>query len=161
MLRTIWKQSGLIAGFFLLAAIPGFAQQVTGNISGRVTDSSGAVIPGTTVQVQNVETGFSRNVQTDSGGRYEARNLPVGSYSITVQQTGFRTEVRSGVTLTVASDVVVNFALSVGEVQERVEVTAEAPAIETTSVTLSGLVGETLRPGRWSGSIRPTCGLSL
>ena len=142
MLRRNLRPASLMVWLFLVAAMPGFAQQVTGTISGRVTDSSGAVIPGTTVQVQNVETGLARSVQTDAGGRYEARNLPVGSYTITVQQAGFRTEVRSGVTLTVASEVVVNFALSVGEVQERVEVTAEAPAIETTTVTLSGLISQ-------------------
>jgi carboxypeptidase family protein/TonB-dependent receptor-like protein len=127
---------------FLLAATAGFAQVVTGTISGRVTDTSGAVITGATVQIQNTETGFSRNAQTDAAGRYEARNLPVGSYSITAQQAGFRTEVRRGITLTVASEVVVNLELSVGEVQEKVEVTAEAPAIETTTATLSGLVSQ-------------------
>ncbi|MBI2817190.1 MAG: TonB-dependent receptor [Acidobacteria bacterium] len=126
---------------FLLVAATGSAQVVTGVISGRVTDPTGAVIPGTTVQVENIETGFSRNVQTDAAGRYEARNLPVGSYSITAQQAGFRT-VRRGITLTVASAIVVNLELSVGTVQETVEVTAEAPNIETSTATLSGLVGQ-------------------
>src|SRR5438105_2895489 len=95
----------------LLAGTAGYAQVVTGTISGRVTDSTGAVVPGATVQVQNVETGFSRDVQTDAAGRYETRNLPVGSYSITTQQAGFRTEVRRGVTLTVGSEVTVNLEL--------------------------------------------------
>jgi carboxypeptidase family protein/TonB-dependent receptor-like protein len=126
----------------LLAATTGSAQVVTGTISGRVTDATGAVISGATVQVQNIETGFSRNAQTDGAGRYEARNLPVGSYSITAQQSGFKTEVRSGITLTVASEAVVNMELSVGEVQEKIEVKAEVPAIETTNATLSGLVGQ-------------------
>ncbi len=126
----------------LVAATTASAQVVTGTISGRMTDATGAVIPGSTVQVQNVETGLSRSVQTDAAGRYEARNLPVGSYSITAQQAGFRTEVRRGVTLTVGSEVTVNLELTVGEVQEKVEVTAEAPTIETTNATLSGLVSQ-------------------
>ena len=126
----------------LLSAVPLSAQVVTGAISGRVTDTTGAVIPAAKIQVQNVETGFTRNVEADASGRYVARNLPLGSYAITVQQDGFRTEVRRGITLTVGSEVVVNMELSVGAVQERVEVTGEAPTIETTTATLSGLVNQ-------------------
>lgn len=136
--NRIWR---LLLGV-MLCAVPLSAQVVTGTISGRVTDSTGAVIAGTMVQIQNTETGLTRNVESDTAGRYEARNLPAGSYSVTAQQAGFKTEVRSGITLTVASEAVVNLELSVGEVLEKVEVTAEAPAIETTNATLSGLVGE-------------------
>jgi carboxypeptidase family protein/TonB-dependent receptor-like protein len=126
----------------LLASASGFAQVVTGTIAGRVTDATGAVVPGASVQVQNTETGLFRSIQTDSGGRYEARNLPPGSYTVTAQQAGFRTEVRRGTTLTVGSEVAVNMELTVGEVQEKIQVTEEAPAIETTSATLSGLVSQ-------------------
>ncbi|OFW27784.1 MAG: hypothetical protein A3J28_16060 [Acidobacteria bacterium RIFCSPLOWO2_12_FULL_60_22] len=129
--------------FFVLwgvATLP--AQVVTGSIEGRVTDTTGAVVPGATVQVQNLETGFSRTVQGDSAGRYAVRNLPLGTYSVTGQMAGFRTEVRSGITLTVGREAVVNLELSVGTVQERVEVVGEAPLIETTTATVSGLVGQ-------------------
>ena len=134
---------GLFAVVVLLSAAPLSAQVVTGAISGRVTDNTGAVIPGATIQVQNVETGLVRNTTSNAAGRYEARNLPPGSYRVTVQQSGFRTEVRSGITLSVGSETVVNLELSVGTVQERVEVTAEAPAIETTTAALSNLVNPT------------------
>src|SRR5579872_1682588 len=87
------------------------AQVVTGAITGRVTDGTGAVIPGATIQVQNTDTGFNRTLQVDQDGRYVARNLPVGAYSITAQQSGFQTEVRRGVVLTVGSDVVVDLQL--------------------------------------------------
>src|SRR3990167_5737244 len=134
-------------GWFLLAAFlstaPLSAQVVTGAITGRITDTTGAVIPGATVQVQNVETGLSRSVQSDAGGRYVVRNLPVGSYTVTLQQSGFQTVVRSGITLTVGSEVTVNLEMQVGTVAERVEVTGEAPAVETTSATLSNLVSQT------------------
>ena len=132
----------IIVSVLLLGTATSFAQVVTGTISGRVTDSTGAVIPGATVQIENVETDLSRNAQSDASGHYEARNLPAGSYSVTVQQSGFQTQVRRGVTLTVASEVVVNIGLSVGAVQEKVEVTGEAPAIETSNATLSGLVNQ-------------------
>jgi hypothetical protein len=131
----------LALGLFL-AATSVSAQVVTGSISGRVTDTSEAVLPGVAVKIENVETGLSRTIQTDAAGRFEVRNLPLGSYSVTAQQAGFQTEVRRGITLTVGSEAVVNLALSVGEVQQKIEVTAEAPAIETTSATLSNLVNE-------------------
>src|SRR3989338_10728382 len=144
MRRSIMMSSQNRLGWLLLAIVlsvaPLPAQVVTGAITGRVTDNAGAVIPGATVQVQNVETGLTRNAQSDAAGRYEVRNLPPGPYTVTVQQTGFRTEVRTGITLSVGSEVAWNVELSVGTVQERVEVTGEAPAIETTTATLSGLV---------------------
>jgi len=124
----------------LLSVVPLSAQVVTGAISGRVTDTTGAVIPGATVQVQNVETGLTRNGESDAAGRYDVRNLPSGSYTVTTQRTGFRTEVRSGITLSVGSEAVVNIELSVGAVQEKVEVTAEVPAIETTTAAVSGFI---------------------
>lgn len=127
---------------FLLTTTTGSAQVVTGAISGRITDSTAAVLPGVTVQIQNVDTNFSREIQTDSGGRYEARNLPVGSYAVTAQLSGFRTEIRRGITLTVASDVVVNMELTVGAVLEIVAVTADVPAVETRNATISGLVSQ-------------------
>lgn len=130
----------LVVGAVLAAAGVVSGQVVTGAILGRVTDTTGAVVTGATVQIQNLDTGLSRAEQTDPEGRYLSRNLPSGSYTVTVQQSGFQTQVRRGISLSVASEVVVNVELALGSVQEKVEVTAEAPAIETTSATISGLV---------------------
>ena len=127
----------------LLSTVPLAGQVVTGAISGRVTDKTGAVIPKASIQVQNVETGLTRSAESDEAGRYVVRNLPLGNYTLTAQQAGFQTEVRSGVALTVGSEAVVNLELSVGTVQERVEVTAELAAIETTTAALSNLVNPT------------------
>ena len=118
------------------------AQVVTGAITGRVTDSTGAVVPETVVQIENVDTGFSRSLQTDSEGRYVARNLPLGSYTVTVQHTGFQTEVRRDIVLSVASEVVSDFELGVSAVERTVEVKADAASIETTTTTLSNLVNQ-------------------
>jgi hypothetical protein len=130
----------LVAFLALLNAAMAFSQVVTGAISGRVFDSTGALVPGASIQMENVETGFSRTVQTDREGRYVARNLPLGAYSVTGKQAGFRTEVRSGIVLAVGSEATVDFQLNVGTAQETVVVTGEAAAIETTTSTLSGLV---------------------
>src|ERR1700686_233493 len=126
----------------VLCAGVAFAQQVTGTILGRVTDSTGSVVPGATIQIQNPAIGFSRTDTADSDGRYLESSLPLGSYTVTVQKQGFQTLVRSGIVLTVASEVTVNAELAVGDVQQHVEVTGEAPQIETSNATLSGLVSQ-------------------
>jgi outer membrane receptor protein involved in Fe transport len=90
--------------------------------------------------MQNVDTGFSRTEQTDPGGLYLTRSLPLGAYTLTISHEGFQTGVRQGITLTVGSEVTVNVELAVGNVQQRVEVMAEAPIVETTNATLSALV---------------------
>src|SRR5258706_15791083 len=105
----MYRQTARVS-FCTLLAIVGlytamaFGQAVTGTILGRVTDNSGAVLVGATVQLQNLDNGATRSEQTDAGGRYQARNLSPGTYTITVQQPGFRTEVRSGIVVTVASE---------------------------------------------------------
>ena len=76
------------------------AQVTTGTISGAVTDSTGAVLPGATINLKSVEKGFSRTVTTDEGGRYRAPELALGSYEITAEVAGFQTVIRSGITLT-------------------------------------------------------------
>src|SRR4029077_3138377 len=118
------------------------AQVTTGTISGVVQDASGAAIPGAMVTIKNVDTGTTRTLTTDAGGRYEAPNLPLGNYEVTGQQSGFQTEVRSGITLTVGREAVVNLGLKVGQVSERVLVTGEAPLVESNTSALSSLVDE-------------------
>ncbi len=119
-----------------------FGQAVTGSILGHVTDSTGAAVAGATVQIQNAGTGFSESAQTDSEGRYLVRNIPSGSYDVTVSQAGFQSQVRRGVALSVASEITVNVELAVGNISEKVEVTATAAAIETSNATISGLVSQ-------------------
>src|SRR5690242_8800397 len=86
------------------------AQVNTGTISGVVQDPTGAVIAGATVTVRDVDTGAVRNLTSDAGGRYLAPVLPTGNYEVTAQQAGFQTEVRSGITLTVGREEVINLA---------------------------------------------------
>jgi hypothetical protein len=126
----------------LLFSISLFSQVNTGTISGVVQDSSGAVISGATVTIKNVDTGIARALTTDVGGRYTAPNLPVGNYEVQAQQTGFRTEIRSGITLTVGREEVINLTLNVGQTAETVTVTAEAPLVETTTAAMSSLVDD-------------------
>src|SRR5258706_12282890 len=116
------------------------AQVTTGTISGVVQDSSGAVTPGVSVTVRNLDTGIARSVTTDERGRYTATNLTLGNYEVEGQLTGFQTEIRRGITLTVGREVVVSLTLNVGQLSDAVTISAEAPLVEATSSTMSSLV---------------------
>ena len=116
------------------------AQTTTGTILGTVKDQSGAVLPGATITATNVETGIARNTTTGARGEYRLSALAVGAYEVHAEMTGFQTSIRSGITLNVGSQAVVEFSLPVGNVTEQVTVTGEAPLIETTSATVSGVV---------------------
>ena len=118
------------------------AQGTTGSIIGTVGDATGAVIPGATVTLRNVETGITRTVNTDAEGRYRAQQLGLGSYEVTSESAGFQTSVRTGITLTVGREATVDFAMQIGAVSERITVTGEAPLIETTNATVATLVDE-------------------
>src|SRR6478672_2322548 len=88
-----------------------WAQVTTGTISGNVKDSTGAVLPGTHIEILKQETGISRTAETDSAGRYSAPSLSPGTYSVTGTREGFQTEVRSGIVLTVGREAVVDLSL--------------------------------------------------
>jgi len=126
----------------LLFSLSLFSQVSTGTISGVVQDSSGAVIAGATVTVRNVDTGAARTLASDEGGRYVVPVLPVGNYEVRGQQTGFQTEIRNGIVLTVGREEVINLTLRVGQTAEQVTVTAEAPLVETTTAAMSSLVDD-------------------
>src|SRR5256884_9191388 len=118
------------------------AQVSTATIAGVAQDASGAVIPGVSVTVKNLNTGITRTATTDEGGRYTLPDLSLGSYEVEGQLPGFQTEVRSGITLTVGREAVVNFALRVGQVTDKVTITEEAPLVESTTAAMSSLVDE-------------------
>ena len=129
----------LLALLFVATAM---TQVTTGTISGMVKDSSGAVLPGARVVIRNEDTGISRTVQADSAGRYSAPSLNLGHYQVTVNLEGFQTEMRRGIVLTVGREAVVDMTLSVGAVTETVEVTGEAPLVESTTSSLGSLVDD-------------------
>ena len=120
------------------------AQTVAGRIIGTIRDSQGAVIPGATVSAKSLETGAERTTVSDDSGGFNITSVPAGSYEVTASLAGFQKEVRSGVTLTVGAALRVDFTLKVGALQqEEVVVTGEAPQVDTTTSTMSGLVSET------------------
>jgi hypothetical protein len=121
-------------------AILGFAQTTTGTIFGVVRDSTGASIPQATVTARNTSTAFERTALTDETGSYLITNLPVGPYSLTIGREGFRRFIQDGITLTVNENARVDAALSVGQVNESVTVTAEAIGVDTRSSSMGEVV---------------------
>lgn len=119
-----------------------FAQATTGTISGTITDETGAVLPGVTVELKHLDTGAVRSTVTDDEGRYRASNLAVGTYEVKAAMSGFQSMVRNGVTLTIAREADVDFRLGLGELTETVSVAGEAPLVNTTTSSVAGLVDQ-------------------
>ncbi len=128
----------------LLVPLAGYlgAQGTTGTISGFVTDSSGAGVPGATVTVRNTETDQKRVVVTDGGGRYRAQALEPGRYDETVELSGFQTAQHTNLLLSLGQDMVVNVTLSVGGLDEKVLVTGEAVVVNTRQSSIAAVVDE-------------------
>jgi hypothetical protein len=118
----------------------GFAQSFTGTIVGSVKDPSGAVIPRATVTITNEQTDRQESVVADLEGRYTSLPLPPGSYRIEAGLQGFRRAARANVTVQVATTLVIDFTLEVGELTDAVEVRAEATLLETSSGTIGKVV---------------------
>jgi hypothetical protein len=118
------------------------AQNTSGTITGRITDTTGASISGARVSVMNAGSGDKRNLVTDPSGNYTAALLLPGSYTVTSEKEGFKTQVQTGITLQVDQTVRVDAALEVGSTNERIEVTANALTLDTDSSTIGTVVDQ-------------------
>src|SRR5580704_19239912 len=138
-----WCASILVsAAFFLLITMSTWAQLPTGTILGVVKDSSGAVVPDSTVTIHSTETDLTRRAVTDSSGSYRVPALPVGHYDIKIEHAGFKTTTQTGLNLEVGQEAVLDFALQVGTAEQTVQVTGEAQQVNTTNSTLGTVVSE-------------------
>src|SRR5215475_11172035 len=131
---------GVFATILLFAAIPARAQLATAELNGRVTDDSGAVLPGATVTVTQTATGLMRTAVTEGNGTYLLSNLPTGPYRLEVSLQGFRTYVQTGIVLQVGATPTINVVLSVGNLQETVTIEAAAPLVDVKSTGISEVV---------------------
>jgi hypothetical protein len=120
---------------------PAFSQQVSGTITGFVTDQTGAAIPAATVTATNVLTGVATVRTTENSGMYLLLNLIPGTYSITVTATGFQTFVRKNVLLSVDSTVTVDAHMQLGQVSQEVTVTGAAPLLQAQKSDVSATLG--------------------
>ncbi len=131
----------MAANFLYVTPIPLCAQTVGGTILGVIRDEQGAVISGSEISARNLETGVIRNAISDDNGNYRILSVPAGSYEVTSSASGFKTEIRTGLVVTVGGDTSANFSLVVGAISEKVEVVAQAPQVDTSTSTLGGFAG--------------------
>jgi outer membrane receptor protein involved in Fe transport len=130
-------------GLALLAVAPAHASaQATGSITGIVTDQSGAVLPGATVEATSDATGQVREAFTAADGVYTIPLLTPGRYQVRATLQGFRTTLRSEVQVRVTESTRVDLSLAVGDLAETITVTGEAPLVETTNTTLGIVVDQ-------------------
>src|ERR1044071_5932713 len=122
----------------LLATPALYAQQGTSEISGKVTDEQGAVLPGVSIVITNEATGVFREILSSPEGTYYASQLVPGRYKISAKLSGFRTLERSGLLLQVGNTLTINLALPIGSVEENVTVTAQSPLVDVTSARVGG-----------------------
>ena len=156
MNQFVWKICGGTLVLLLLLAFPASGQISTAQLSGKVTDTSNAVLPGATVTVTQTDTGAvrsvvipsargathpaARSVTTDSEGAYLVSNLSPGPYRLEVALQGFKTYVQTGIVLQVAATPTINVALNLGGLEETVTVDAAAPLVDVKSAGVSEVV---------------------
>jgi Carboxypeptidase regulatory-like domain len=138
----IWLARFLLGILVLLACPAAGWAQVAAAISGKVEDASGAAVSGATVTVKDMETGATRVVTTDSTGNYRVLSLPVGLYELSVEKSGFETAEWTGIKLYVGQEKVENLRLAVSGAIQEITVSENAPVVNTTTSSVSGLVGE-------------------
>src|SRR5215472_11834404 len=117
----------------LAVALSAFGQSSSAELSGRVTDPSGAPVAGAQVRAINADTNARRETTTGDSGTYTLPLLPVGTYSVEAEARGFKVARRTGVILQIATSQQLDITLDLGDVTEVVNVDAAAPLLETES----------------------------
>jgi hypothetical protein len=130
----------------LIAALPTFALAqaggATAELKGRITDPNGAVVAGAAITATDAVKGISRTATSDQRGEYRLLSLPPGTYEVKVEKSGFATQLRGGVQLTVGQTADLDFGLKIGTASETVTITTEAPLIETEKTQQSNTINE-------------------
>jgi outer membrane receptor protein involved in Fe transport len=136
IVRLLATLAFLSAGSFLI-----WAQDTTGKITGEVTDSSGAVIPNATVTVTNIATNLAKQTTTNNSGLYQALQLPIGSYRVTVSAPGFeQTTVQSNTALQINQTLRIDVTLNIGKISNSVTVESAGSQVETENSTVGATV---------------------
>ncbi|HLL77576.1 MAG TPA: TonB-dependent receptor [Pyrinomonadaceae bacterium] len=139
--RQILKRTAAsLFALVLTSAAVAFAQVATADVTGRVSDPSGAAVVGAAVTARNTGTGLSRTTQTNDEGSFTITQLPAGTYEITVEATNFSRARLPNIELNVGSTRTLNFDLQPGQVTETVDVTTDLVLVETTRSDLGGIV---------------------
>jgi Carboxypeptidase regulatory-like domain len=129
----------LVLALILLPFNAGTAsgQSTSAQLTGQITDSTGAVMAGAHVTVRNMDTNLVQSVDSDERGVYLLSSLPPGPYTLTIEQQGFERQVQTGIVLTVSQSATLNASLHPGAIQQTVHVSGNAELINTTSAEIS------------------------
>ena len=143
--KSAYRWALLVLMGLALTALPSpsWAQTSFGELVGVVTDNSGAVVPNVNVTATNTATGIARQVKTDQQGLYRAVSLLPGPYKVSAEHTGFAVAQSDIVNVIVGQTVTVNLSLQVGSTTQTVQVTAQAPLLNTQDSTIGTLVNHT------------------
>src|SRR2546422_3170907 len=133
-------RNGFIATLVFVSLVT--AQGVRATVVGRVTDETGAVVPGAKITITNVGTNDSRSVIVNDSGEYAMPQLAPGQYTVIAEYAGFNKVVRSGIVLETGQQARIDIALKVGTVSEEVEVSAAAPIVTTKSATVGNVADQ-------------------
>ena len=143
-MRNTKRSLGVVLASFMFTTVLAWSS-ITGSISGVVTDPSGAVILGASVVATNTQTGVKTTVTTDAKGFYSLPALAIGAYDLQVSQIGFKSYTRTGLVIDANSALRADAALSVGTINEKVEVSTEAAHVETESTQMGEVIsGKTM-----------------
>lgn len=149
---------GLALAFVLGLQTNALAQTGAASITGLVTDDSGAAAPGVTVTATNEATGVAYTALSNAAGNYTITSVPVGTYIIKAELTGFKTPTTKPITVEAKQIARLDFRMAIGSIEDTVEVTATAPVLQTESATVGEVIsGETVQSlplnGRNSGQL--------
>ncbi|HYU78255.1 MAG TPA: carboxypeptidase regulatory-like domain-containing protein [Vicinamibacterales bacterium] len=133
-----------VFGLALTLSSPAFAQSqaINGTIEGTVLDDQGAVLPGVTITITNIDTGDTRVVVSNESGLYRAPLLPLGTYRVAAELQGFKRFEQTGITVSAGRTAVIDVKLSVGAVAETITVTADAPLVDSGRIELGRTLTE-------------------
>ena len=134
-------------GFALVMVLASFGlcqitlgQQTTAAITGTVEDSAGAVLDGATITARDTERGTSYTAKSSNGGVFNFSNLPIGTYEVKAEATGFDTAVQPPITLVLNERARLDFKMKVGAVTNTVQVSSEAPQLQADTTQVSTLI---------------------
>jgi len=141
-MRKMWAVVFALAmALTMTSSAWGQAQITTGVIQGTVLDASGAVVPGATVEVRNLDTNFTRTLNTNEDGRFVALQLPPGRYEATITKSGFAKLVQQNIALTVGQSVTLTVNMKVAAATETITVTA-TPTVDNTKTEMSSTLND-------------------
>jgi hypothetical protein len=140
LIRRVVSQLFMFSAIAAVGAAPVHAQKTTGSIHGTVTDPSGGAISGASVVARNAATNLERSAMTDGSAFYRLELLPAGTYTLTVEKSGFRRQVMKDIVLQIDQEARLDVSLQLGEVNQQIEVTSAPPLADTTTATIGDVI---------------------